>query len=288
MPVRLFAPLKINLALRVVGQNDNGYHLLSSLVVMGDDGDNITIDETKTDTTIKSMGDFIHQLDNKNNNSIHHTIRICEKITQKKFHGDIILEKKIPIGSGLGGGTSDGVAMAKYLIKKWHISPPEQKNIVENIGADAPALFYGLPCLVSGIGEKITPITLPDWFLSSHLLLVSDKTTISTRDIFAKFASANQATPHWDKPFINKTDINNIKNWQNSLTTTTLKHYPHLQNIIDKIKKQTGCQLVNMTGSGSCFYGLFDTHHHRTQAIKKLQDENFWVMQVKPIITLNP
>ncbi len=288
----LLAPAKINLALQVAGRRDDGYHLLSSLVACVNFGDEITIMPSaepynpSTDLTI--TGEFVAHVGAEKNNFITRAIELCQTASGQQFCGKVMLEKKIPIGGGLGGGTSDGIAMMRYLANQWQLDAATQKNIAEKIGADGPAIFFGKPCLVSGIGDAISPVPLPADFYTWHLLLVSSGVFVSTRDVFAKRSAIDSK---WDAPFSLSNaasptsppvpSVDNIMTWRNGLEDAACQLYPALSLVKKSILQNEGCLLSNMTGSGGCFYGLFDSDAHAEDALHHLRQQNFWAKRVK-------
>ncbi len=288
----LLASAKINLALQVTGLKDDGYHLLSSLVACVNFGDEITIIPSaepynpSNDLTI--AGEFVGNIGAEKNNLITRAIELCQAASGQQFCGKVMLEKKIPIGGGLGGGTSDGIAMLRYLAKQWQLDAATQKKIAEKIGADGPAILFAKPCLVSGIGDAISPVPLPADLYTCHLLLVSSGVFVSTRDVFAKRSAINSK---WDAPFSLSNvasqnaspmpSIDNIMTWRNGLEDAACKLYPALSLVKKSILQNKGCLLSNMTGSGGCFYGLFDNQTHAEQALHHLRQQHFWAIQVK-------
>ena len=273
MVVRLFAPLKINLTLQVVGKRADGYHLLSSLVVFGDYGDSISIAPAPA-TSVTVTGDFKDNVGAVDNNLVTKAIKLCEAATNKKFSGAITIDKKIPIGGGLGGGTSDGVAVIKHLSQQWAIDPATTARLASDLGADGPALLHARPCVMTGVGENITPATLPAWFLSCHILLVWDGTFVSTKDVFATTDTIDGTENDHPPATI---DLNNIQHWRNGLEGAAIALHPHLRRVKETIAANPGCMVINMTGSGGCFYALFDGVDNINRAVENLKKKNLWV-----------
>ncbi|MDI9314171.1 MAG: hypothetical protein QM529_05825 [Hydrotalea sp.] len=292
MVVRIFAPVKINLMLRVVGQQaagkHRGYHDISSLVVFGDYGDHITIAPSPA-KHFAITGDFTKNIGADDDNFVNRAIALCEAATKQRFTGDVIIEKKIPIGGGLGGGTSDGVAMIKYLGALWRIDIATQQQLAQQIGADGLALFHGLnhnsPCLVAGIGDVVTPVALAPGLLSCRMLLVWDGTFVSTNDVFRQSDNLrNKNNAAWDAPITpamvgNLAVAQDLKENANSLEAAAFAMHPRLQQTKNMIGDMAGCVAVNMTGSGGCFYALFDNAANRARAMASLKSAQLWAAE---------
>ena len=272
----IFAPAKINLFLHVTGKRSNGYHELQSLIAFANIGDEITI--SPADTYSLTLKGDAQDLDNDGNNII---TKAAEKMGQafsRELNFTITLQKNIPMGAGLGGGSSDAAATIKAILKFWNVKLPELElnDILLSLGADVPACYVGQPSMMEGIGEIITPLSR---FTQTPAILVYPNVHCTTEDVFKSFSA----------PFTNKTSLPDTSNLhgfitqqKNDLTDTALTLFPEINDALEVIEQQDGCKFSRMSGSGSTCFGLFNTAEESEKAAKKIQKEkpDWWVRPV--------
>ncbi len=186
---------------------------------------------------------------------------LCAKaydLLKRDFPGlppvDTWLHKNIPLGAGLGGGSSDGAAMLKLLNEKFHLSLSREQLTAYalQLGSDCPFFLYDQPCYATGRGELLEPIDID---LSDYsIALVYPGIHISTADAFAALQPKSPATP------LKNTLATPIREWRNELINDfeepLCRLHPELQNIKEKLY-EAGAVYASMTGSGSAFFGLF-------------------------------
>jgi 4-diphosphocytidyl-2-C-methyl-D-erythritol kinase len=185
-PVR--APAKINLALHVVGQRDDGYHLLESVAVFTRFGDRVTVDRAEADEFVVT-GPYADAIPTDGSNLV---LRARDALraalpSGAGFPVSISLEKNLPPASGIGGGSSDAAATLKALKRLWGGRVLLEK-IGLPIGADVPMCLSSSPALVSGIGEKVERIpNFPPLFI----VLVNPGVEVSTPAVFSRLKVKN-------------------------------------------------------------------------------------------------
>ena len=189
----LTAPAKLNLFLHVTGRRADGYHLLQSVFILIDWADTLHI-ETRNDGLIRrhDLGPALPEQD------------LCIKAAQllKAQSGtslgcDISIDKKVPWGAGLGGGSSDAATVLMALNKLWNLnwSGPRLEQLGLQLGADVPFFLRGRPAWVEGIGEIITPIQLPDEVLKTPLAVLKPPVAVPTSAIFTSPLLKRDAKP---------------------------------------------------------------------------------------------
>ena len=260
MFTKILAPAKINLALNIVARLPNHYHLLDMVNVSCDFGDYLTI--TNSDKlTIEAIGKYADFTPPLSENIIFKTIQYCQAITNKEFNYHILVEKNLPVGAGLGGATSQAMAILRHICGIWGINDAIAREIAFKIGADAPYCLYGLPAHCQGIGEIINPIILPP---IGAILVVFGGDFLATPLVFKHFA---QNHPQIAEITINRTmqpEISDIIAWQNDLTPSAMDLCPKIREILAQLQQfQPLC--ARMSGSGSACFGLFAD---QAQAIK--------------------
>jgi 4-diphosphocytidyl-2-C-methyl-D-erythritol kinase len=271
-----FAAAKVNLSLLVTGKRSDGYHLLHSLTTFANFGDVITM--TPANEFKFTQSSAFKNLPEDDNNLIVRTAHKMAEKFNKPLSCHIHLNKKIPIGAGLGGGSSDVAATVKALIDLWGITPEKEElqNFLLSIGADAPACYYARPCVFEGIGEVITPVsTLPQM----HAVLVYPNKFCSTIDVFKKYNGEFSKAP---EPPHGVEVWNYLKNNDNDLTQSAIENIPEINDALNVLEKTRDVVLSRMSGSGSCCFGIFETKDQANQAAEKIQKErpNWWVRPV--------
>lgn len=256
-PITIDAPAKINLNLRITGRRDDGYHLIDSLVIFANLTDRLTLTPAAEDS-ITISGAMAHDLTQKTT-SIHQARDAFRTATNWHHPLAITLEKNIPIGAGLGGGSADAAAT---LLAMNQLTPLNEKTLTQialTLGADVPALLTSHKTTMlrmQGIGEIITPLPKPK---PLGILLVKPKTQLSTKKVFNQYAKQN---PKYSQP--KNTEINPIKAIKlgNDLLTTAQKLDPEITKILKILNQNTG-----LSGSGNTCFKLFpnETQAHEAQ-----------------------
>ena len=180
--MQVLAPAKINLGLRIVGRREDGYHLLESLFVPIDLADRVAIEPRET-------GDLEFHLESDapgvpvdGSNLAARAARAFLGAAGIEAGLRLVLEKQIPVGAGLGGGSSDAAAVLRGLARIYPdaISPLELRDLALRLGADVPYFLDPKPALVTGIGEEIEPLPGIPAF---SLLLVYPGVPLATSDV---------------------------------------------------------------------------------------------------------
>lgn len=243
-----FAPAKINLALHVTGQRADGYHLLDSLVVFADIGDRVTVDLSDA-AKLQITGPQAASLDVTEDN-------LCLRAARAMgVAAAIVLEKHLPVASGIGGGSSDAAATLRALSRLTGNPLPDAGTVL-TLGADVPVCLAQRPARMSGIGETITRLAHalpPAW-----LVLVNPKAGVSTPQVFKALTRRdNPALP----PMPRLKDAAELAGWvalqRNDLEAPALTLLPQIARVKSALTAQNGCLLSRMSGSGATCFGLF-------------------------------
>lgn len=243
MEITEFAPAKLNLALHVTGQREDGYHLLDSLVVFAGVGDSLRL--TSGPLALTTSGPFAAGLSVREN--------LC--LDAARFAGaevQIELTKNLPVASGIGGGSADAAAVLRGLARMG-VSQPEK---VERLGADVPVCLAGRPARMRGIGEVLDPLPeLPDLFL----VLVNPRKAVATPDIFRTLARKdNSPLPDLPASFDLAELINYLDACRNDLQEPAIALCPVIAKVLRALDDE-GALLSRMSGSGATCFGIFDS-----------------------------
>ena len=274
-----FAPAKINLFLHVTGKRDDGYHILDSLIGFADFGDTITIAPSYTFLLNISGDNFSPDI---KDNSITKAVHLLSDKLKIKLPLSITLEKNIPIGGGLGGGSADAAAAVHGILEyaQESLSQEDIDAILLELGADTPICYARKPAYIKGIGEIIEPVSsLP----RIPAILVYPNEFCSTAEIFQSFDGTFSQTAEHPKSFSDqKSFYNFLQGQRNDLTEAAVKKIPEIGNILETINAQDGCIISRLTGSGSTCFGLFETPEQSANAAEKIQKEkpHWWVRPV--------
>lgn len=263
------APAKINLALHVVGQREDGYHLLESIVAFADIGDRLTFTASGEDGLTFS-GQFAAALaSDPGDNLVAHARDRLRSVIQR-LGGEapavsIHLEKNLPVASGIGGGSADAAATLRGLLRFWRsqLSLGEVADLALSLGADVPMCLHGDAALVTGIGEQLSP--LPG-FPSLFLVLGNPLRAVSTPAVFSRLASKQ------NPPILGITGddwISHLSRLRNDLEKPAHALVPEILEISDLISSQ-GAVLTRMSGSGATCFGIFPSREAADQAADRL------------------
>ena len=180
MILTVSAPAKVNLYLHVTGRRANGYHTLESLIALIDLADTITLTR-REDGVIRREGDVAGIPEDMD--LAMRAARAMRAASGSRYGVDLVLDKRIPLGSGLGGGSSDAASVLLALNRLWELALPraELLRLAVGLGADVPLFVAGENTVARGIGELLTPVSLPMCVVA----LAFPPATVPTADIFA-------------------------------------------------------------------------------------------------------
>ncbi len=269
--ISVLAPAKINLFLRICGKNDLGYHLLDSLVAFTEFGDQLTIEPAKDDQFILT-GNFADLVDlSKNNNLVMQALDAFRNAGGAFGKSCVTLNKNIPVGAGLGGGSSDAAALLRAL-NKYSSKPLEDRQLYDialALGTDVPVCLAGGCQRVSNVGETLTPHFLPK---IGAVLLVNPGIPLSTKDVFTDFAGPISG-------YAGSLDMLNAPNLVelgNDLTATAIKLMPEVGHCLDRLVTADGILTAAMSGSGGSCFALFIDNAKANVAADLMKKAGFW------------
>ena len=277
---------KINLSLRVLKRLSNGYHNIKSLVTFCDLHDLISISKIKgVNDKISFSGRFKKGV-NKKSNTITNVLYLLRKrnfFQKQAFKIDI--QKNIPHGSGLGGGSSNAADVLNFFNSKMRLklNKNEISKIAYQIGFDTPVSLEKKNTLLTGKKGEILRLSQK---FKLNILIVYPNIICSTKKIYKnnkKFTFLRSQSNFYIKDKNKLIDF--LKNENNDLEKTAIKFYPKVRKIINFIKSQNGCYFSRITGSGSACIGIFSNMKSAVFAQKfmKLKFPNYWCVVSKTI-----
>ena len=241
MTTEAFAPAKINLTLHVTGQRADGYHLLDSLVAFADVGDRLAF-TPGPELSLSVTGPFAAGVPEDARNLV------WQAALMVGFSGHIKLEKHLPHGAGIGGGSSDAAAVLRSF------DAPAQ---AVSLGADVPVCLRAKAQRMRGIGEDLT--TLPD-FPRLWAVLANPGVTVPTPKVFAALQTkANPPMPDTLPPRLSaRAMIDWLRAMRNDLEAPAMAIQPAIGTVLVELSRLPGAALCRMSGSGATCFALFE------------------------------
>jgi len=238
------APAKLNLFLHVVGRRADGYHLLQTAFRLLDWGDTL-------DFTLRADGEIRRTREvagvPAEQDLVVRAARLLRAHTGCSLGADIALHKVLPMGGGLGGGSSDAATTLIALNRLWGtgLGRAELQSLGLQLGADVPVFIFGRDAFAEGVGETLRPVDLPPaWYV-----IVSPRVSVPTAEIFC----AEDLTRN--TPLIKMADFA-ASTTRNDLQPVACKRYPEVQSAIDWLAQFAPAR---MTGSGACVFAEVDS-----------------------------
>lgn len=277
-PLTQPARAKINLTLRVTGKCADGYHELESLVVFADVADTLTL-EPAGHVSIEVRGPFADVVGAAGDNLIVKAFDRLAALVPGLKGGRFILDKHIPVAAGIGGGSADAAAALRLLARLNGLSFDDARIMTAALqtGADVPVCIGSRACVMSGIGERLSPpLDLP----ALAALLVNPRVAVATRDVFAALSRARlpqHAQAMGEVPRGFDALIDYLENHGNDLTDAAITCAPVVSEVLDALRALPGTKLARMSGSGATCLALFATPAEAEAAAGQLTGRGWWV-----------
>ncbi|MBS0244985.1 MAG: 4-(cytidine 5'-diphospho)-2-C-methyl-D-erythritol kinase [Proteobacteria bacterium] len=279
----MLARAKINLTLRVTGRRADGYHELESLVVFAGVADTLTL-EPAGHVSIDVRGPFADVVGAAGDNLIVKAHDRLAALVPGLKGGRFVLDKHIPVAAGIGGGSADAAAALRLLARLNDLSLDDARIMTAALatGADVPVCVGSRACVMSGIGERLSP---PLALAPLPAVLVNPRVGVATRDVFAALARQNlardglpqHARPMGEVPLGLDALIDYLGQHGNDLTEPAIACAPVIGEVLAAMRALPGARLSRMSGSGATCFALFSTPAEAEAAARHLADRNWWV-----------
>jgi 4-diphosphocytidyl-2-C-methyl-D-erythritol kinase len=268
---------KINLDLRVRRRRVDGYHDLDSLVAFAAIGDHLTF-EPADEFSLVLEGPFKASLSADDNNLAVRAARVLADKLGRRVDVRITLDKRLPVASGLGGGSADAAATLRGVCRLWDLplSLADLLPLARTLGADVPACLGSTAVRMEGIGDRLSPLTLSaPW----PIMLANPGVAVSTSDVFRALQTHSGARKKNAMGDGNGSFLSHVRQSVNDLEATAIEIAPVVDTVLHAIRGQSGCELARMSGSGTTCFGVFDDPADRDRACAKLSSSHpdWWV-----------
>lgn len=259
MSARASAPAKINLTLEVGRPRGDGMHPLQSVVAFAGIGDWIKV-SAADELSLDVVGPFAASLSNAEDNLVLRAARGIARAANVAPRARIVLDKHLPVASGIGGGSSDAAATLRALNELWslNLSEAELAQIGRSLGADVPVFFSGArAALMRGVGEDVRPLKLP----SLSAVLVNPLTALATADVYRQFdhiglgRAAFTPASEWLDP---EQVWAGVAATGNDLTPAASALTPEIEVMLNALRADSRCRCAALSGSGATVFALVE------------------------------
>jgi 4-diphosphocytidyl-2-C-methyl-D-erythritol kinase len=242
------APAKVNLFLHIVGQRADGYHLLQTIFRLLDFYDTIHL-KPRNDGVIRRVKDIAGVPEQQD--LCVRAANLLQQHTGSRLGADIAIEKRIPMGGGLGGGSSDAATVLLALNRLWdlQLSRAELLKLGLQLGADVPVFVFGENAWAEGVGEQLQPIALKP----AYYVVLTPPVHVSTAQIFASKELTRNTIPTTIAAFSGVVSQKSVV--QNDLESVVCRLYPAVASCLEWLNQFSQAR---MSGSGASVFAEFE------------------------------
>ncbi len=274
--VEYHAPAKINIGLEIVGRRDDGYHDLVTIFQTVGLYDTLTVRQAG-DMSMTATGLAVPTGETN----------LCLKAARAYFEAtgedagcEIALHKTIPLGAGLGGGSSDAASTLRSLDKLFGYDV-DLHEIAAGIGSDVPFFLHGGTALGEGRGERLTPAQNP---VSGYVVLAKPDIAVNTAHAYSlltpeDYSSGRQTRQLFAKLSAGAVPVDEANLITNGFQNVIEKAYPPVRELRERMEA-TDAAVVLLSGSGSCVFGLYEQIEAAETASNELQRSGYWSLAI--------
>jgi 4-diphosphocytidyl-2-C-methyl-D-erythritol kinase len=278
---------KVNLTLRVVGRRVDGYHELESVVAFADCADRLSLAPgAALDLTMS--GPLAEACGETSDNLVLKAAHLLGERVPGLTIGSFTLDKVLPVAAGIGGGSADAAAALRLLAQANGLAVGDARliEVARRTGADVPVCLGSRACVMTGVGEALLPLSLPEL----PCVLVNPRVPVATRDVFEALGLRN------GELLVGATDVIRATAWPdggaliadwvetlaagcNDLEAPALRIQPIIGEVLSALGAAAGARLARMSGSGATCFAIFDAAADAQAAAQKIQFDHppWWV-----------
>ena len=262
---------KINLALHVRKRRPDGYHELETLFAFAEDGDVLGIQPAET-LSLTITGPFAHGLSAGPDNLVLKAAAALAERAGVHAAAAFTLDKRLPIASGIGGGSADAAAALRLAARLWKLDPVRPMDVAAGIGADVPACVLSQSCVGTRLGDQLEQID-GRALTGLPLLLVNPMLPCPTGPVFTA----------WDGIDRGALDASGWMTARNDLQPPALALVPEIGAVLELLDRQPGNRLTRMSGSGATCFAIFETLAARDEAAAAITRERpgWWTLATR-------
>jgi 4-diphosphocytidyl-2-C-methyl-D-erythritol kinase len=279
---------KVNLTLRVVGRRMDGYHDLESVVAFADCADKLSL-TPGPELTLKTVGPLAMACGELPDNLVLKAARLLGEVVPELKTGAFVLDKILPVAGGIGGGSADAAAALRLLARLNNLSLDDERlqEVALEVGADVPVCLASRACDMTGVGEKLLPLSPP----RMPSVLVNPCVPVATKDVFKALGLRH------GELLIGATDVvietlswpeegSSIDEWivaltdgANDLEAPAIRIEPVIGDVLSALSATEGVRLSRMSGSGGTCFAIFSDAAEAQNAARKIQRDRpeWWV-----------
>ncbi len=254
------APAKLNLFLHVTGRRDEDYHLVETLLVPIDRGDRLTLSLRDDSQVVRVRGPAGVAA---GDDLAVRAARLLQRACGVSRGVGIDVDKRIPLGGGLGGGSTDAATVLLGLNRMWELGLPRARlmELALELGADVPFFIFGVPAFARGIGEVLEAVSLPPtWFV-----VLTPPVQVATAEVFA----APELTRNSRSA---KMSVFSEGYGRNDLQAVAASRFPEIAASLDALAREAAdAESVAMSGSGACVFAAFSAEQAALQALAGME-----------------
>src|SRR3954453_23966189 len=278
---------KVNLTLRVVGRRTDGFHDLESVVAFADCADRLTL-TPGSELTLQTSGPLAQACGETSDNLVLKATRLLAERVPGLKSGHFTLDKVLPVAAGIGGGSADAAA-ALHLLAKLNDLALDDERLLEvalATGADVPVCLASRACDMTGVGDTLTPLSLP----IIPCVMINPCVPVSTKDVFTALGLRN------GELLVSATDIFRGTDWPeagasvedwvevlaasaNDLEAPAIRIQPVIGEVIAALNATNGAWLARMSGSGAACFAIYENPADAGRAAGKIRRDHpgWWV-----------
>lgn len=256
--ITVSAPAKLNLFLHITGQREDGYHLLQTVFQFLDYADSITL-SLRDDGEINRLTELTGVT--AENDLVVKTAKLLQKYCDSRFGVDISVDKILPMGGGLGGGSSNAASVLVALNHLWGCGLNQEKlmQLGVQLGADVPVFIFAHSAWAEGVGERLKEVDLPEkWYL-----VLKPPINVSTAEVFSNSQLRRDCATITIRDFL-------TGQTENVCEKPVREMYPEVDRALIDLAKFGESRL---TGTGACVFAAFDSKEEAEKALIELSEK---------------
>lgn len=278
---------KVNLTLRVVGRRTDGYHDLESVVAFADCADRLTL-TPGAELSLKTVGPLATACGEISDNLVLKAARLLGEAVPGLKAGAFVLDKVLPVAAGIGGGSADAAAALRLLARLNNLSLDDERmqEVALEAGADVPVCLASRACDMTGVGEKLLPLSPP----KMPTVLVNPCVPVATKDVFEALglrhgelrvgaADVMTASSWPDEGGSLEEWVEALAAGTNDLEEPAMRIQPVIGEVIAALNATNGAWLARMSGSGATCFAVYENTAEARRAADKvlLEHPSWWV-----------